>query len=103
MLVHGGFWIGLTLSAPASLSVCKFSVHYPHKTSCLVMRKQQVVINSNLSKIKNPKFSKRVYKQTIETVWGNSAIHHGVYKCTFRGLISGIKMFQNEQILSEKL
>ena len=28
----------LTLSAPASLSVYKFSLHYPHKISCLVMR-----------------------------------------------------------------
>ena len=28
----------LTLSVPASLSICKFSLHYPHKISCLVMR-----------------------------------------------------------------
>ena len=28
----------LTISVPASLSVCKFSLHYPHKISCLVIR-----------------------------------------------------------------
>ena len=43
----------LTLSAAASLSVCKFSLHYPHKTSCLVMRIKQLIIQNNLSKMKN--------------------------------------------------
>ena len=31
----------LTISAPTSLSVWQFSWHYPHKTSCLVMRIMQ--------------------------------------------------------------
>ena len=42
----------LTLSSPASLSVCKFSLHYPHKTSYLVMRIKQIIIDSYLSKVK---------------------------------------------------
>ena len=37
----------LTLSAPASLSVCKFSLHYPHKISCLIMRIKKMIIHSN--------------------------------------------------------
>ena len=65
----------LTFSAPASLSVCKFSLHYPHKISCLVMRTKPLIINSNLSKMKN-KFSQLFYKETIETVQENSVIHH---------------------------
>ena len=32
-----------SLSAPASSSVCKFSLRYPHKTSCLVMRIKQLI------------------------------------------------------------
>ena len=43
----------LTLSAQASFSICKFSSHYPHKASCLVMRIEQLVTNSNLSEMKN--------------------------------------------------
>ena len=37
-LVNGIHTFFLTPSAQASLSVCKFSLHYPHKISCLVMR-----------------------------------------------------------------
>ena len=45
----------LILSAPASLSVhvCKVSVHYPYKISCLVIGIKEIVTNSNLSKMKN--------------------------------------------------
>ena len=43
----------LTLSAPTSLSVCKFSLHYPHKIGCLRMRIKQMIIHSNLYKMKN--------------------------------------------------
>ena len=43
----------LTLSAPASLSVCKFSLYYPRKRSCLVMRIKRMVIYRNISKMKN--------------------------------------------------
>ena len=38
--------------SPTSLSVCKFSLYYPHKISCLVMRVKQMIIYSNLSKMK---------------------------------------------------
>ena len=30
----------------AGLSVCKFSLHYPHKMGCLVMRIKQMIIHS---------------------------------------------------------
>ena len=43
----------LTLSSPGSLSVYKFSLYYPHKISCLVMRIKQMIIHSNLSKMKD--------------------------------------------------
>ena len=43
----------IILSAQASLSVCKFSLHNPHKRSCLVKRIKQLIIHSNLSKIKD--------------------------------------------------
>ena len=45
--------ISRSLSAPGSLSVYKFSLRYPHKIGCLVMRIKQKVINNNLSKMKN--------------------------------------------------
>ena len=38
-----------TLSTPASLSVCKFSAHYPQKISCSVMRIKQLILDRNLS------------------------------------------------------
>ena len=57
----------LTLSAPASLPVCKFSLHCLRKISCLVMRIKQMIVHSTISKTKN-KFSQTVYKETIETV-----------------------------------
>ena len=41
------------LSVPATLTVCKFSLYYPYKISCLVMRIQQMTIHNNLSKMKN--------------------------------------------------
>ena len=34
---HDSHKVVLTLSAPASLSVCKFFLHYPHQISCLIM------------------------------------------------------------------
>ena len=43
----------LIRSAPASLSVCKFSLCYPYKMSFLVMSIKQMIIHSNLSKMKN--------------------------------------------------
>ena len=43
----------LTLSALASLSVCKFFLLYSHKISYLVMTIEQMIKHSNLSKIKN--------------------------------------------------
>ena len=43
----------LLLSAPASLSVCKFSLHYSHKIRCLVMRIKQIITQSNLPNMKN--------------------------------------------------
>ena len=51
----------LTLSAPASLSACEFSLHYLHKISCLVMRINQMIIHSNLFRIKT-KFSQPVFQ-----------------------------------------
>ena len=35
--------------SPASLSVCRFSLHYPHKISCFVIRIKQMIIYSYLS------------------------------------------------------
>ena len=43
----------LTPSATASLSVYIFSLHYPCKISCLVMRIKQMIIHSKLSKMKD--------------------------------------------------
>ena len=56
--------ITLSVSAPAALSVCKFSLHYPHKIGCFVMRIKQIIIHSSLARVKN----KAVYKETIEAV-----------------------------------
>ena len=36
-----------------TLSVCEFSLHYPHKVSCLVMRIKKLIIHRKLSKMKN--------------------------------------------------
>ena len=36
----------------ASLLLRKFSLHYLHKVRCLVMRIKQMILHSNLSKIK---------------------------------------------------
>ena len=38
----------LTFSSPASRSVCKFSLHYPHKISFMVMIIKQMIIHRNL-------------------------------------------------------
>ena len=38
---------------PGQLSVCKFFLHYPYKTGCLVMRIKQMIVHSNVSKMKN--------------------------------------------------
>ena len=68
------FW-SLTLSGPVSLSVYKFSLHYPHKTSCLVMRIKQMIIHNNLSKIKSkilPTCLQRNYRQFKEE-FGNTS------------------------------
>ena len=55
-----------TLSTPASLSVCKFSAHYPHKISCSVMRIKQLILDRNLSDEKqnspNP-FTRKLERQ----------------------------------------
>ena len=45
--------VTVILLAPTSLSVCKFSLHYPHRISGSVMRIKQMIIHSNLSKVKN--------------------------------------------------
>ena len=47
-VVPNGFYGLVTVSAPASLSECKFSLHYPHKISCLLMRIRQMNIHNNL-------------------------------------------------------
>ena len=51
----------------SQLSVCKLSLHYPHKISCLVMRIKEMIIHSNLSKMKN-KILQTCLQETIETV-----------------------------------
>ena len=45
--------VTITLSASASLSVCKFSLLYPLKVSCMLVRIKQIIIHSNLSKMEN--------------------------------------------------
>ena len=47
-----------------SLRLCKFSLHHPHKISCLVMRIRQMIIHGNLSVLKN-KFSQPISKEAI--------------------------------------
>ena len=59
----------LTPSAPASSSVCKLSLYCPHRISCLVMRVKQMILHSNLSKMRN---------KTLQTCL------HGNYKRQFR-------------------
>ena len=56
--VNGSEWTrydvnGQVKVSRASLSVCKFSLHYPHKTIVLVIRIKQMIIHSKLLMIKN--------------------------------------------------
>ena len=64
----GGNLFTLTLLAPACLSVCKFSLYYPYKISCLVMRIKQMVILGNVSKRKNSILNLFTWKLYIEMV-----------------------------------
>ena len=52
----------LTLSVPPSLSVCKFSLHYPHKISYLVMIKKKLITHSWA----------RLFKARLALILGNS-------------------------------
>ena len=63
----------LTLSAPASLSVCKFSLYYPHNISCLVMRIKQMIIHSYLSKMKNRILPNCLYRGSLGWEFGNTS------------------------------
>ena len=48
------FHLDLLLSKTnSSLLICRFSLHYPDKISCLIMRIKQTIIHSNLSEMKN--------------------------------------------------
>ena len=60
--------------ASLTLSACIFSLHYPHKIGCLVMRIKQLMIHTKLSKMKSKfsqlaivcmlyKYSQLVYKE----------------------------------------
>ena len=51
LYVLGYLTLVLTLSAPDSLSVCKLSLNYPCKISCLVLRIKQLIIHSNLKNL----------------------------------------------------
>ena len=55
------------LSAPASSSVCKFSWYYPHKISCLVIRKKRMIIHIYRQFMNVREFSNTSY---ICCVWG---------------------------------
>ena len=76
----------LTLWAPASLSVCKFSLHYPHKISCLVMRIKHMIIQSNLSEMKNkilPASVRDAKVRKVLGVWFNLSYRESMVGCIF--------------------
>ena len=59
----------LTLSSPASLPACKFSLHYPYKINCLVMRIKQTIIHSNFSKMKNKTLPTSLQVDYRDSLW----------------------------------
>ena len=64
-------------SSSQSVSVYKFSLHYPYQISCLVMRIKQMIIQINLSKNKNkilPTCLKRNYTDSSGE-FGNTSYH----------------------------
>ena len=70
----------LSLSAAASVSICEFFLHYPHKTSCLVKRIKQMIINSNFIKTINkilPTFLQGCYGDNLEEFSNTS---YGVFE-----------------------
>ena len=60
----------LTLSASASLSVCKFSLHYQRKVSSLIMRINQMIIRCKLSQMKNQNSSNLLTRNGFKDSFG---------------------------------
>ena len=74
----------VTLSAPASLTACRFSLHYLNKTSCLILRIKLMIIDSNLSKMKK--------KILLTCVQGNYRLFRRIQQyiiCVFAERIKG--------------
>ena len=78
--------------SPTWLSVCKFSLHYLHKISCLVMRTKFLVTYScNLSKMKNkilPACLQGNYRDSLGEFTVVYVIHTGTWHVGLRGLTS---------------
>ena len=69
----------LSLSAPDCLSVFEFSLHYPHKISCLVMRIKQMIMHSNVSKMRNKLLPNLFRKKTKDSLGEFSNMSYGVF------------------------
>ena len=81
------FWplwviVELFSSAPASLTVCKFSLQQPHKISCLVVRIKHLIVLSNLSKMKNNILTTCLQGNCRESLGEFSNSSHGVFDCS---------------------
>ena len=66
--------------SPKQWSVCKFSLYYPHKIDCLVMRIKQMIIQNNWSEMENktlPNCLQWNYRDSLGTF--SSAVY-GVFR-----------------------
>ena len=75
----GTVWRVIQPFSPTSLSGCKISLHYPHKTSCFVMRKNNLIIYSNLSKMKSkilPTCLQGYFRDSLEDIWHFGGLFH---------------------------
>ena len=75
----GTVWTVIQPFSPTSLSGCKISLHYPHKTSCFVMRKNNLIIYSNLSKMKSkilPTCLQGYFRDSLEDIWHFGGLFH---------------------------
>ena len=74
-----------TPSATSILSVCKFSLHYPHKISFLVMRIKQMNTHRKLSKMKNKTLSTCLHLQGTYTHLGAFSKRLHIHVCGLFG------------------
>ena len=92
-MYHDESILQLTLSVPANfISVCKFSLHYPYKISCLVMRIKQMIMHTTLS-IKEKRTQYR-NSSNLACLQGNcrlvdwNSLRNVLQSCTCRGIIN---------------